>query len=320
MKTLFPPISDNLFSGVGRFCEAAKSVYRRARSFEKLAPFHTGTPTHRVGLQRARIAGGVLITGLLFLTLAGAALADDGAVAGRKILAKNQDAVVTVRLVVSYNVSYGGRDQQSESKTDAVGTVIDPGGLTVISLTTIDPSAMIKARQRAAPQDLKVETEVKDVKIVLADDTELPAEIVLRDKDLDLVFLRPTEKPAQPLPALDLTKPGQPQVLDEVVCLNRLGKIANRVVTVSLERVDALVTKPRPFYVLSPGGSSGVGSPVFALTGAPLGIILIRNSANGGEANAASQFSGSGGLGYMPIIVPAADIIEDAKQALETKK
>ena len=261
-----------------------------------------------------------LALSFLVLALAASTRADDSAVAGRKILARNQAAVVTVRLVVSYNVSYGGHDQQSESKTEAVGTVIDPGGLTVISLTTIDPSAMMKARQRGG-QEIKVETEVKDVKIVLADDTELPAEIVLRDKDLDLAYLRPTEKPAQPLPALDLTQPpGQPQVLDEVVCLNRLGKIANRVVTVSLERIDARVTKPRSFYVLSPGGSSGIGSPVFALTGAPLGIILIRNAAPGGEANAASQFSGSGGSSYMPILVPAADILDDAKQALEAKK
>ena len=261
----------------------------------------------------------LFLTSWLALVLTSGAGADDSAAAGRKILAKHQDAVVTVRLVVSYNVSYGGRDQQSESKTEAVGTVIDPGGLTVISLTTIDPSAMMKARQHGA-QELKVETEVKDVKIVLADDTELAAEIVLRDKDLDLAYLRPIEKPAKLLPALDLTRPGQPQVLDEVVCLNRLGKIANRVVTVSLERVDALVAKPRPFYVLSPGGSSGVGSPVFALTGAPLGIVLIRNAATGGEANVASVFSGAGGLGFMPVIVPVADILDDAKQALEAKK
>ena len=261
----------------------------------------------------------LFITLVLAVAATGGTRADDSAVAGRKILTKNQAAVVTVRLVVSYNVSYGGHDQQNESKTEAVGTVIDPNGLTVISLTTIDPSAMMKARQRGS-QEFKVETEVKDVKIVLADDTELPAEVVLRDKDLDLAYLRPTEKLTQPLVALDLTQPGQPQVLDEVVCLNRLGKIANRVVTVSLERVDALVTKPRPFYVLSPGGSSGIGSPVFALTGAPLGIILIRNAAPGGEANAASQFSGTGGNTYMPIIVPAADILDDAKQAVESKK
>ena len=261
-----------------------------------------------------------LMISLIALAMTGGAFAEDNAVAGRKILAKNQDAVVTVRLVVSYNVSFNGRDQHNESKSEVVGTVIDPSGLTVISLTTIDPSAMI-ARSPAAQQGLKISTEVKDVKIVLADDTELPAEVVLRDKDLDLAYLRPTEKPAKPLPALDLTKPGKPQVLEEVVSLNRLGKIANRVVTVSLERVDAIVTKPRLFYVMGVGGSSSIGSPVFTLTGAPFGIILMRNASTGGEAPMISVNMGAGNnSGSMLIVVPAVDILDDAKQALETKK
>jgi hypothetical protein len=221
--------------------------------------------------------------------------------------------------VVNYSISFAGRDQQNETKTEAVGTVIDPNGLTVISLTTIDPSNMMKMQRRMMQQEFKIDTEVKDVKIVLADDTEIPAEIVLRDKDLDLAYLRPTAKPAKPLTAINLTKAGKPQLLDEVVCLNRLGKIADRVATVSLERIDALVARPRPFYVLSPGGSSGIGSPVFALTGVPLGIILIRNAPIGGEANMATAFSGTGGLGVMPIIIPAADIVEDAKQVAEAK-
>src|SRR2546422_4160959 len=36
------------------------------------------------------------------------------------------------------------------------------------------------------------------------DGTEIPAEIVLRDRDLDLAFIRPKTKPANPMPAVDL--------------------------------------------------------------------------------------------------------------------
>ena len=249
------------------------------------------------------------------------AFADEAAEAGRRVIAKNQDAIVSVKLVVAYSMSFGSRDQQSESKTEAIGTVIDPSGLTLISLTTIDPSAVLKARARGAQADMKIDSEVKDAKIVLADGTEIPAEVVLRDKDLDVAFLRPTEKPAKPFAAIDLSKPAKPQVLDEVVALNRLGKVANRVASVSIERIDALVDRPRPFYILSPGGSSGVGSPVFALNGSPLGIILIRNATMDGEANTASLFSSaSGSLGIMPVIVPCSDILDDAKQAMEEKK
>jgi hypothetical protein len=262
-----------------------------------------------------------LLTAILFATLPLPAFADDAAEAGRRVLSKNQDAVVTVKLVVAYSVSYSGRDQQSESKTEAVGTVIDPSGLTVISLTAIDPSAMLKARMHNAQADLKIDSEVRDTKIVLSDGTEVAAEVALRDKDLDVVFLRPTDKPAKPFAAIDLTKAAKPQVLDQVICLNRLSKVANRAASVSIERVDALIERPRPFYVLGVGGSSGVGSPIFALSGASLGIMLIRNTPTDGEANLASMFSGPGGsLGILPVIVPAADIVEDAKQAMEAKK
>jgi hypothetical protein len=262
-----------------------------------------------------------LLTAVIFAALRFPAFADDAAEAGRRVLSKNQNAVVTVKLVVAYSVSYSGRDQQSESKTEAVGTVIDPSGLTVISLTAIDPSAMMKARMHSAQADLKIESEVKDTKIVLADGTEFAAEVALRDKDLDVVFLRPTEKPAKPFAAIDLTKAAKPQILDQVICLNRLGKVANRVASVSIERIDALIERPRPFYVLGYGGSSGVGSPVFATSGALVGIILIRNAPADGEANVASLFSGgSGSLGILPVVVPAADLIEDAKQAMEAKK
>ena len=71
--------------------------------------------------------------------------------------------------------------------------------------------------------------------------------------------------------------------------------------------------------MLAQGGSLGL-APVFALNGAPLGIVLIRNVPTDGEANVASMFSGAGGgLGFMPIVV-AADLLDDAKQALEAKK
>jgi hypothetical protein len=246
------------------------------------------------------------------------ARAEDAAQAGRQIWKQHQEAVVTVRLVVSLSVSYGGREQQSETKTEAIGTVLDPSGLTLISLSSIDPSGMVR---RNPNQEVKIDSQVKDVKILLADNTEIPAEVVLRDKDLDIAFLRPIDKPAKPLVNIDLSKAAKPQVLDETICLNRLGKVANRVVTVSIERIDALVERPRPFYVLSPGGSSGIGSPVFSLSGGALGIVLVRNGSGDSEANMTSMFSGAGGSGnLLPVIVPSADILEDAKQAMEAKK
>lgn len=251
------------------------------------------------------------------------AQADDQTEAGRRVLARYKDAVVTVKLVVNYRISFAGRDQKSESRTEAVGTVIDPSGLLVLSLSSIDPSKtigdMIRARTARSGQhvDFTIDSEVTEADITLADGTELPAIVVLRDKELDLAYLRPKDKPAQSLTAVDLSNDAKPALLDTVVCLNRLGKVANRVSAVSLERINALVDRPRPFYVLGTGqGLSGIGAPVFALDGKLLGLLLIRSITPEGEGNLGSMFSGGESLGIMPVIVPAADIRDGAKQAM----
>ena len=166
-------------------------------------------------------------------------------------------------------------------------------------------------------QGISADSEFKDVRIVLADNTELPATIVLRDRDLDVAFVRPVEKPARALAAIDLTKAREPRLLDEIISLNRLGTVANRAVTVSLHRIDALIERPRPFYLPSPGGYSSGGSPVFGMDGAPIGIILIRSAPPDGETGMGSTPWSLGSLPVVPVIVPAADLIEVAKQALE---
>ena len=112
---------------------------------------------------------------------------------GREIFKKNQRAVVTVQEVLKMSPAGGSR--ANESKQDLTGTVLDGSGLTVLALSACDPSEMY---QRMMGEDYsrgRVETEITDMKILLDDGTEVPAEIVLRDKDLDLAFIRPRPSP-----------------------------------------------------------------------------------------------------------------------------
>ncbi|MDH7603081.1 MAG: hypothetical protein QHI38_13150, partial [Armatimonadota bacterium] len=56
----------------------------------------------------------------------------------RKIIEANKQAVVTVQFVVE--TSFPGESEKEESKGSATGTVIDPSGLVVASLSELDPS------------------------------------------------------------------------------------------------------------------------------------------------------------------------------------
>ncbi|MFB3895191.1 MAG: serine protease [bacterium] len=235
--------------------------------------------------------------------------------AGKEISAKWQKAVVTIQLVSKQRVSYGGRESSGdESKSEAIGTVIDPSGLVVMSLFATDPRSRFMELMAGGDDEeqYKIQSDITDVKIVLADGTEIPSKIVLRDKDLDLAFIRPIEKPAKPLTAIDLAQSKSVAILDSIVVLSRLGKVANRVPAVAIDMIQAVVEKPRTFYI--PGGkadSGDLGAPAFAIDGKVAGIILLRSI----PMERSARFSGLGGSGLLPVILPASDILEVAKQA-----
>jgi S1-C subfamily serine protease len=250
----------------------------------------------------------VWMAALLLATVALPAHADELGEKGREIFKKNQHAVVTVQEVLK--VSSGGSSRTMEGKQDLTGTVIDPSGLVVLALSACDPAELY---QRAMGEDYarnRVETEISDLKVLLDDGTELPAEVVLRDKDLDLAFIRPKTKPANPMAAVDLSKTSPAQVLDQVVTLNRLNSAAGRAYAASVERISAVIQKPRTFYIPdSTVTATSLGSPAFALDGNLVGVVVMRAmSARGGNTRSTAS-----------IILPAKDIAEAAKQAPEAK-
>ena len=252
-------------------------------------------------------------------TFASAALADELADKGRGIFRQHQHAVVTVQLVLKSKVSFGGRGGESnESRQDVTGTVIDSSGLTVLSLSATDPSQMLQSIMAGGADEdskFKMETELSDVKILLEDGTELPSEVVLRDRDLDLAFIRPKSKVATPLLALDLTKSGKADILDQIVALNRLGSAAGRSYAASVERISSVVQRPRLFYVPGSSMNATMGAPAFTLDGKPLGIFVMR-ALKGKGSSAGGLFGMFGQMDSVTqIILPAEEVLKAAKQA-----
>ncbi len=247
------------------------------------------------------------ITGLLGMAIT--AHADELAQKGREIFEKNQHAVVTVTEVLK--VSMSGRAQ--ETKQDLTGTVVDPNGLTVLALSQADPSEIV-SRMMGEEYARRVETEVTDLKILLDDGTEVPAEIVLRDKDLDLAFIRPKTKLSTPMAAIDLSNAATAQILDQVIALNRLNSAAGRAYSASGERISAVIRKPRTFYIPDSNMTgTSMGSPAFALDGKILGMFVVR--AMSGKTSSNRNYRDA----VTNIILPAEDILKAAKQAPEAK-
>jgi S1-C subfamily serine protease len=245
----------------------------------------------------------MLVVALASVLATGLVVHADDAADGRAIAAKSGNAVVKIQLVMKIGFSSEGRSEGSkEVKMEATGTVIDPSGLLVTSLSQTNPADMFSSLMEGG----SITSEVTDLKIRLVDGTEIPGKVVLRDKDLDLAFIRPSEKPSAPMQALDLKDSSSAEMLDQVLILNRLGKASNRALSASLDRIQSVVEKPRKVYAATlSGGRPEVGSPVFAMNGKVIGLLLLKMSPSSTNDK------------VMAVIVPSGDILEVAAQAPE---
>lgn len=222
----------------------------------------------------------------------------------RQVIAKHGDAVVSLMGTTKIRINQGGREVQNrDEKVQTLATVLDGTGLAVASLTALDPSDLMTASlargRGAGGAGVSVTTESSDLRYRLADGKEVPVRVVLRDKDLDLAFLRPSDKPAAALAAID-NPVGRPAAIDLLIVLQRFPEIAGWQATALFADVQVVVDKPRTFYIVNSGA---FGAPVFDTAGRFVGVVLrLRNESGEGPTAA-------------PIVLPASDIREVAKQA-----
>lgn len=249
-------------------------------------------------MKRAVIA---LLTVVGLATLpCGLALGQDAVVeSAKKIMKDKQDSVVWITGVGKMSATKSGVEVgKQEVKIEAYGTVVDKSGMVVAAYSHVDKTVAMEHN----PQ-MQITNDISDIKIRMADGTELPASIVMKDPDLDLAFIKPDagDETVQKtvFTPIDLSDGGSADILDQVIELSRLGKTMNDTPVVALQRIASIVSKPRKYYIIS--GSASGGLPFFAADGKILGISVFRKA------------------GRMMVILPAKDILEIAKQALEKK-
>lgn len=257
------------------------------------------------------------LSALLLLFLAGAAVADDLAMAARRIVDEQAAAVLTIRLVIKEQYDGDGMDSETyEQVSEITGTVIQADGLIVTALSATDPAHLYEGIMESMPEEagFKVETSLSKVVILTSDGKEVPAKVVLRDKDLDLAFLRPVAKSAEAWKYVDLSGDAHAEQFDPLVLVYRQGVVAARNCTASFPRVASVLKKPRTLYFFGEWSGDEIGGPAFNLDGKGLGITVMRFVKSGGSAGM-SMLGGDPNMA--PVIVPGAAVLESASQATE---
>lgn len=256
-----------------------------------------------------RIMQGRLMLGLLAaVCLTGFAMADSLAAIARQTVQNFGDAIITIEVVAEQKWAYGGSQHESESKSEVLGTVVDPSGVVVTALSSVDRSQMIE-RLRSRQDDSSFTITVKAIKYILPDNTEIAATVALRDVDLDLAVLVPVTRPEKDMTAVDLAGAVEPGFLDELFTIARMGRIARRTVVGMTGEVQGIVTRPRAYYIPSSEiASGGTGVPVFDAQGRLVGFVLLHVLPGAMAPGAGNDNP------VIPIVLPAAEVREVVKQ------
>jgi hypothetical protein len=243
----------------------------------------------------------------------------------KKLSSEQGEAVVWLSVLAKTSMSAEGdvpanlknmlAAQEKEDKNEATGTVVDSSGLIVAALGSIDKSSMVDGQTFPTPQGpvkLKASSEIKEVKVITADGSEVPADLVLKDEDLGLAFIKirsdSDEAKGVEFKSIDLTNSAPGQLLDECIALGRMDEGMNRELSLLSSEITGMTTKPRTFYRVP---SESLGCPVFLANGKLLGISVLRQG-KGGSAR-------TGQIQVSPVVLPAADIAKVAAQAKDAK-
>lgn len=246
------------------------------------------------------------------------ASAGDLAPKAREILANSKASLITVSALTKMDlggtglpIRIGGLGEAQETSCD--GLVLEASGLTVVSYTALNPMERVAGvlKMRMSEDDdsaLKTKTELSRLQMRLEDGTEVPARLVLKDKELDLAFIVPDPKEGDKLPPFTPVKlSADPPVteMDEVVLLWRHAKDLGYQPIVTTGHVTSVIKKPRTMYDLSTAGRPG--APIFLPDGRLLGMAVTFGDSSGGGLMA---------MGAMEaLVLPASEITKLADQA-----
>ena len=244
----------------------------------------------------------------------------------KKLSAEHKDAVVWLSVLAKTSMTTEGdvpaqikaalAAQEKEEKSEVTGTVIDAtSGMIVTALGGLDKSSVVDGQTVNTPMGaikLKANSEIKEVKVITSDGSEIPADLVLKDADLGLAFIKirmdSDEAKGIELQAISLADSAKGEVLDECIALGRLDESLNREASMVTSEISGITTRPRTFYRVI---TDTIGCPVYLANGKLLGVSVLRSPK--------SNSSRSGQISVSPVILPAADIAKVAEQAKEAK-
>ncbi len=260
-----------------------------------------------------------LAVGLVLPRTVGAQSPD--AAAFQRLLADRGPAVVTIKFVLKISVPGGDESENQEVDTEVSGVLIDPKGVVVCSNALM--GAFTSVINRFAEEFTgQINATPTDLKVLIGDDTEgKEAELIARDSELDLAWIRIKEPGDKPLPHIDLSGGAKPSLGQPLLAVRRMSKHFARTAVVASGHVGGITSKPRDFYIPTGDVRTAVGLPVFTADGRPVGVVILEvpdpESMEFSFATIVNTLRDLDQL-FAGVILPAEEVMKATKRALES--
>lgn len=191
-----------------------------------------------------------------------------------KLLARVSPAIVSVKVVLKTEFNMGDSIQEQESVLDALGAVVDPGGLILLWNSQLSATRLMDAvRQMGEGEDFKLKMTPTDFRVTVAGDPrEYRAFLAASDSELDLAFLQLEERPDQPLVSVEFGRSGPTRIGDTVIGVSRLSPAFDRAAFFETGRIAGRIAKPAQAFILD-ASPALLGLPVFDLEGRAVGAV-----------------------------------------------
>ncbi|HOK08487.1 MAG TPA: hypothetical protein PLT82_01795 [Candidatus Hydrogenedens sp.] len=229
---------------------------------------------------------------------------DETAELGRKVFQQYASSVITVKANLLITTS----DSEEETVGQCTAVLVTPSGVAVLALSALDPSILLDQEMRNS-----VNIRIASIKMIFKEDKEIIAEVLLQDKERDIMIIRAKEAIPEDVAKVPLNKENisVPQVLDPLLLIMQHGKIARRSHSVAILRVESVIEKPFLFYTLNQSRSFEVlSSPLFSLDGKFVGIGTLR---------VVQEWKDETESNSLIIVLPAEQVIPLVNEALNQK-
>ena len=229
------------------------------------------------------------------------------------IIEQHQDAIVEVRVVHKMTIRLiDGPEELAEmiaqqpaetSDQEAPGVMIHPSGLVAVAGVMLDPTMLISEVSASTPLgELRIglQGQLSEARILMADGREIPADVVMRDPETGLMFLKPSDQTEAGFPAV-IPDPsgGHAAAFTRILALGRMSADFGREPAVILARTTGKIESRRNLDRLATNDSGIIGLPLFDANKAFLGFATVPASGDNSMPSP-RDFSG--------FMVPAATI------------